>query len=110
MPSPDVSLFSAHGQKPRPVRVVFHPKMMLANLQREGLASNEKAWHRQEQLHIMITAFVFICEILQVKRDVSRLQVAAAAQFVRYVLGNIFRPAFSSIEGDDADRITVLAG
>ena len=67
-----------------------------------SLPHNVKTWHRQRQLHIVITAFVPICEILQVKRDVSRLQVAAAAQFVRYVLGNIFRPALGGIEGDDA--------
>ena len=29
---------------------------------------------------------------------------------MRYILGNVFRPAFSSIEGDDADRIAVLTG
>jgi hypothetical protein len=99
VPSPDVSLFSAHGQKLRRMPVVFHPKMMLA-----------KAWHRQRQLHIVITAFVPICEILQVKRDVSRLKVAAAAQFAGDILGNIFRPALGGIEGDDADRVTILAG
>jgi hypothetical protein len=69
-----------------------------------------KAWHRQRQLHIVITAFVPICEILQVKRDVSRLQVAATAQLARDVFGNVFRPTFGGIEGDDADRVAILAG
>jgi hypothetical protein len=64
--------------------VVFHPKMMLANSQREGLAQAAAVAHRDND-------FVPICEILQVKRDVSRLQIATAVQFVRYVLGNVFR-------------------
>jgi hypothetical protein len=66
---------------------------MCAVLKRSGGGvkfHNVKAWHRQRQLHIMIAAFVPIGEILQVKWDVSGLQVAAAAQFVRYVLGNVF--------------------
>jgi hypothetical protein len=54
VPSPDVSLFSAHGQKPRPVRVVFHPKMMLANLQREGLASAGAVAHHDNGLRIYL--------------------------------------------------------
>jgi len=29
---------------------------------------------------------------------------------MRYVLGNVFRPAFSGIEGDDANRVAILAG
>jgi hypothetical protein len=33
----------------------------------------------------VITAFVLIGEILQVKGNVSHLQIAAAAQFMRYV-------------------------
>src|SRR5690349_14509679 len=59
------------------------------------LAHNVKARHRQRQLHIVITSFVPIGEILQVKWDISHLQVAAPAQFMRYVLGDVFRPAFS---------------
>jgi hypothetical protein len=37
------------------------------------LTHNLKAWHRQRQLHIVITAFVLVREVLQVKRDVSHL-------------------------------------
>ena len=69
-----------------------------------------KARHRQRQLHIVITAFIPIGEIMQVKWDVSHLQVAATAQFMRYVLGNVFRLAFNSIEGDDADWVAVRPG
>ena len=74
------------------------------------LIHNVKARHRQRQLHIVIAAFVSIGEILQVKWNVSRLQITATAQFVRHVLGNVFRPTFSSIERNDANRIAVLSG
>jgi hypothetical protein len=64
--SPDVSLFSACGQKLRRMPVLLSAKTMLAN-------HNVKARHGQRQLHIVITAFVPIREILQVKWDVSYL-------------------------------------
>ena len=75
-----------------------------------SLPHNVKTWHRQRQLHIVITAFVPVGEILQVKWDVSRLQIAAVAQFTGDVLENIFRPVLGGIEGDDTDRVTILAG
>ena len=42
--------------------------------------------------------------------QLTRLQIAATVQFAGDVLGNIFRPALGGIEGDDADRVTILAG
>ncbi|WP_161852535.1 hypothetical protein [Bradyrhizobium sp. CCBAU 051011] len=42
--------------------------------------------------------------------QLAQLQIAAAAQFAGDVFGNIFRPAFGGVEGDDADRVAVLAG
>jgi hypothetical protein len=38
------------------------------------------------------------------------LQIAATAQFVRDVFGNVFRPTFGGVEGDDADRVVILVG
>ena len=49
-------------------------------------------------------------EILNGRWHISHLEIAAPAQFAGDILRNIFRPAFSRIEGDDADRATVLAG
>ena len=49
-------------------------------------------------------------EIRDHSGDLSHLQIAATAQFAGDVLGNIFRPALGGIEGDDADRVTILAG
>ena len=49
-------------------------------------------------------------EIRDHSGDLAHLQIAATAQFAGDVLGNIFRPALGGIEGDDADRVTILAG
>ena len=49
-------------------------------------------------------------EILNGRWHISHLEIAAPAQFAGDILRNIFRPAFSRIEGDDADQATVLAG
>ena len=48
-------------------------------------------------------------EILNGRWHISRLEIAAPAQLVGYILRNIFGPALGRIEGDDADRIIVLA-
>ena len=48
-------------------------------------------------------------EILNGGWHISRLQIAAPAKFVSHILGNVLRPALVRIEGDDADRIIVLA-
>jgi hypothetical protein len=40
--------------------------------------------------------------------QLTRLQIAATAQFAGDVLGNIFRPALGGIEGDDVDRVTIF--
>ena len=48
-------------------------------------------------------------EIRDRSGDLAHLQIAAAAQFAGDVLGNIFRLALGGIEGDDADRVTILA-
>jgi hypothetical protein len=43
------------------------------------------------------------------RAKISHLQIAATTQFASDVFGNIFRPAFGGIEGDDADRVAILA-
>jgi hypothetical protein len=42
--------------------------------------------------------------------EFAHLQIAATAQFAGDIFGNVFRPALGGIEGDDADRVAVLAG
>ena len=49
-------------------------------------------------------------EILNGRRHISHLEIAAPAQLAGDILRNIFRPALGRIEGDDADRIAILAG
>ena len=53
--------------------------------------------------------FVAFDKILNGGGHISRLQIAAPAQFVSHVFGNVLRPSLFSVEGDDADRIVVLA-
>jgi len=48
-------------------------------------------------------------EILNRGWQISQLLVAAPAQFAGHILGYVLRPALGRIEGDDADRIVVLA-
>jgi hypothetical protein len=57
-----------------------------------------------------ILPFVPFDEIRDRGWQLAQLQIAAAAQFAGDVFGNIFRPAFGGVEGDDADRVAVLAG
>jgi hypothetical protein len=49
-------------------------------------------------------------EILNGRWHISQLEIAAPAQLAGDSLRNIFGPALGRIEGDDADRATVLAG
>ena len=49
-------------------------------------------------------------EILNGRWHISHLEIAAPAQLAGDILRNIFGPALGRIEGDDADRATVLAG
>ena len=48
-------------------------------------------------------------EILNGRRHISRLEIVAPAQLAGDILRNVFRPALGRIEGDDADRIAILA-
>ena len=48
-------------------------------------------------------------EILNGRRHISQLEIAAPAQLAGDILRNVFRPALGRIEGDDADRIAILA-
>jgi hypothetical protein len=57
-----------------------------------------------------LAAFVAIGKILQKKGDVAHLQIAAPAQLMGHVDGDILRPAFGGVEPDNAYRILVLAG
>ena len=49
-------------------------------------------------------------EILNGRWRISHLEIAAPAQLAGYILRNIFGPALGGIEGDDADRVALLAG
>src|SRR4051794_25489662 len=40
---------------------------------------------------------------------ISHLEIAAPAQLAGDILRNVFTPALGRIEGDDADRIAILA-
>jgi hypothetical protein len=66
--------------------------------------------HRQGQLDVAATAFIPVGEILQGQGNVTHLQIATPAQFMGDVCGNVFRPSFGGVEGNDADRVIVLAG
>jgi hypothetical protein len=44
---------------------------------------------RQRQLHVAITSFVAIGEILKVVGDISLLKVAAVAKLLGYVAGDV---------------------
>ena len=44
------------------------------------------------------------------RRKIAHLQIAATAQFARDIFGNVFGPTFGGIEGDDANRVGILAG
>jgi len=65
--------------------------------------------HRQRQLDVAIAALVAVYEICR-KNGMSRLQITAPTQFVCDVHGNVLRAAFGGVEGDDTDRVAVLAG
>ena len=56
------------------------------------------------------SAFVAIDEVLQEERNVTLLQVAAPAQLLGDVGGNVLRPFFGGIEADHANRVFILAG
>jgi hypothetical protein len=66
--------------------------------------------HRQRQLNVAVAAFVAVDKILQEKRNVALLQVAAAPQLVGDLDGNIAAPACVDIENDNPDRTGILAG
>jgi hypothetical protein len=48
-------------------------------------------------------------KILNEGWHIDPLEIAAPAKFVSHVLRTILRPSFFSVEGDNADRIVVLA-
>jgi hypothetical protein len=53
--------------------------------------------------------FLSLDEILNGGWHISQLYIATSPQFVSHILGNVLGPALGRIEGDDADRIIVLA-
>ena len=57
-----------------------------------------------------IRALVPFDKIRDRRGKIPHLQIAATAQFARDVFRNVFRPALGGIEGDDADRVAILAG
>jgi hypothetical protein len=48
-------------------------------------------------------------EIRDLSGQLAHLQIATAAQFAGDFFGDIFRPAVGGIEGDDANRVIILA-
>jgi hypothetical protein len=50
-----------------------------------------------------------IDEVLQIRRHVAQLQIAAPAQLGRNIGRAVPRPAFSGVECEDAGRVAVLA-
>ena len=52
---------------------------------------------------------VAIDELLQMRGHVGQLQIAAMLDFAGDILGNIFGPALRRVEGDDLDRLAILA-
>ena len=48
-------------------------------------------------------------EILNGGWHISQLEITPPAEFVSHVFGNVLGPSLFSVEGDDADRIFVLA-
>ena len=56
-----------------------------------------------------VESLVPLDEILNGGWYLARLEIAAPAQFASHVLGDVLRPLLVSVEGDDADRIVVLA-
>jgi hypothetical protein len=65
---------------------------------------------RQRQLDIAVTAFVTIGEIQQEERNIALLQIAAPPELMGNIDGDVFRPVFGGVEGDDADRAVILTG
>ena len=57
-----------------------------------------------------IRSLVTFDKIRERRGEIAHLQVAAPAQFMRYVCGNVIRPTLGSVEGHDPDRVAVLAG
>jgi hypothetical protein len=53
--------------------------------------------------------FLSLDKILNGGWHISQLQITTPAQFMSHILRNVLGPALGRIEGDDADRIIVLA-
>src|SRR3982074_2938008 len=64
---------------------------------------------RQRQLNVAVPALVAIDEILQEERNVALLQIAAPAQLLGDVGGNVLRPVLRGVKGNHADRAFILA-
>ena len=81
---------------------------------RRWLLALERPWsdqaHGQRQLYVAVAAFVAVDEVLEEERNVAHLQIAAPAQLMGDICGDVLRPALGGVEGDDADRVVVLAG
>src|SRR5206468_21386 len=66
--------------------------------------------HRQRELNVAIAAFVTIDEVLQEKRNVAKLQIAAAPQLMRDLHGRVTAPAPGDVEDNHPDRLRVPSG
>lgn len=55
-------------------------------------------------------AYVACDEILDAGGHISKLQIAAPAQLLGDILGDVTRPAFGAVEADDLIRPAVLTG
>jgi hypothetical protein len=66
--------------------------------------------HRQRHLDVAIAAFVTINEVVQEERNIAQLKVAALPQLMGNITRRVSRPAFRDVEGNDAQRVRILAG
>ena len=59
---------------------------------------------------VPVVPLMALDEVLNAGRHVPQLQIAAPAQLMGNVFRDVLRPAFGCVEGDDPDRVLVLAG
>jgi hypothetical protein len=58
---------------------------------------------------LRVVTVIAFDEFLNVRRHVAQLQVTATAQLLGDIFGNVLRPAFGSVEGNDPNGVSILA-
>jgi hypothetical protein len=64
--------------------------------------------HRKRKLNVVISAFVPLDELFQVKRHVAELEVTPTAQLLGNLARDVFGPFLGGVEADDPNGIVVL--